>query len=446
MRRSLFAIAAVAAMVGCRHEKPGSAVGIRIYPTIETRVTGLYFDEGDRIGLSVVRAAGNFVVNRPMTYDGSAFTAPGLLWYNDLNERSTLTAYYPYAETGVPTLFRIAADQTTGTESSDLLGAVKRDVTPVAAPVGMVFRHLMSQLTVTIDNKSDGTVTQVVLGGLVPAASVDFEAQTAVAATDVAAEGIRALEVETDRSYRAIVVPQTAALSVTIHTSDGKSRTQTIASALLESGRRYNLAVEVTNIDISLSLSGEITDWEDGGSLESGGNTGDDGPIASGELEYGGETYRSTAIDGTVWMAENLRYMPDGAELQNGMWYPSDGASAVAEKGLLYDYTTATGAETRAAKTSGVVRGICPSGWHIPQLAELEALIASENRPADFLCCSGFWIATSGRYGAANRGYLLCADAPVEGQCTALMYTATAAPQLVQVPSENGITVRCVRD
>ncbi len=446
MKRLLFAIAAVATMVGCRHEKPGSAVGIRIYPTIETRVTGLHFDTGDRIGLNIVRATGNFVVNQPMTYDGSAFTAPGLLWYNDLNERSTLTAYYPYAEAGVPTLFRIATDQTGGTESSDLLGAVKQDVTPVATPVGMVFRHLMSQLTVSIDNKSDGKVTQVVLGGLVPAAAVDFEARTAVAAAEVAAEDIRTFEVEEDRSYRAVVVPQTAALSVTVQTSDGKSRTRTIASVLLESGRRYDLAVEVTNIDISLSLSGEITDWQDGGSLESGGGLDDDDPVVAGDLEYGGATYHSETIDGTVWMAENLRYMPDGAELQNGMWYPSDGASAVAEKGLLYDYSTAMGAETRAATLEVAVQGICPPGWHIPRRAELEALIASENRPAEFLCCSGFWIATSGRYGDANRGYLLCAEALVDGQCTALMYTANAAPQLVRIPSENGITVRCVRD
>lgn len=46
-----------------------------------------------------------------MTYDGSAFTASGLLWYNDLNETSTLTAYFPYSASGVPDEFSVARDQ-----------------------------------------------------------------------------------------------------------------------------------------------------------------------------------------------------------------------------------------------------------------------------------------------------------------------------------------------
>ena len=50
-----------------------------------------------------------------MTYDGSAFTASGLLWYNDLNETSTLTAYFPYSASGVPDEFSVARDQSAGT-------------------------------------------------------------------------------------------------------------------------------------------------------------------------------------------------------------------------------------------------------------------------------------------------------------------------------------------
>lgn len=47
-------------------------------PTIETRVTGLYFDTGDRIGLTVeMDGSGPYVENRMMTYNGSTFTSPG---------------------------------------------------------------------------------------------------------------------------------------------------------------------------------------------------------------------------------------------------------------------------------------------------------------------------------------------------------------------------------
>lgn len=84
-------------------------------PTIETRVTGLYFDAGDRIGLTVMMdGSGPYVENRMMTYNGSTFTSPGFLWYNDLNVTSTLTAYYPYSATGTPEEFHIETDQTAG--------------------------------------------------------------------------------------------------------------------------------------------------------------------------------------------------------------------------------------------------------------------------------------------------------------------------------------------
>lgn len=128
-------------------------------PTIETRVTGLYFDAGDRIGLTVMMdGSGPYVENRMMTYNGSTFTSPGFLWYNDLNVTSTLTAYYPYSATGTPEEFHIETDQTAGCASSDLLGAVKRGVTPASAPVGMVFYHLFTQLSIRVNNVSDASL------------------------------------------------------------------------------------------------------------------------------------------------------------------------------------------------------------------------------------------------------------------------------------------------
>ena len=283
--------AGLAAAPGCA-DKRDAVPGIRITPSIKTRVTGLHFDTGDCIGLTVTKNGSDYVRNHQMTYDGSAFTASGLLWYNDLNETSTLTAYFPYSASGVPDEFSVARDQSAGCASSDLLGAVAKNVTPTGTPVGMLFYHLMSQLTIVITNNSDAAVSGVAVGGFVPTAS---------AKAGVAAAEIETFEVTPDASYRAILVPQQGALTVTVSTRDGKSRSKTLSSATLESGRRYDMSVLVTNIDIELKLSGEVSDWEDGGSLDEG-----DGGEAS-ELEYGGDTYRTAKIGGQVWMAENLR-------------------------------------------------------------------------------------------------------------------------------------------
>lgn len=139
---------------------------MKIAPTIQTRVTGLHFDTGDRIGLSIAKGSETYAQNVPMTYDGYGFTAADLLWYNDSNEKSTLTAYHPYSEQGMPAEFSVATDQTSGGASSDLLVAVKKEVTPSSAPVGMLFYHVMSQLTIVLTNNSDAPVTGLRSAGL----------------------------------------------------------------------------------------------------------------------------------------------------------------------------------------------------------------------------------------------------------------------------------------
>ena len=99
-------------------------------------------------------------------------------------------------------------------------------------------------------------------------------------------------------------MPQQATLTVTVATGDGKSRSKTLSSAQLESGRRYDMSVLVTNEEIQISLSGDIGDWEDGGSLDGSGG-GDDGDDSQ-TLSYGGVTYRTTTVGGTARKAQNL--------------------------------------------------------------------------------------------------------------------------------------------
>ena len=213
----LTALAAAALAAGCSKSDTGTPC-VKIAPTIQTRVTGLHFDTGDRIGLSIAKGSETYAQNVPMTYDGTAFTAADLLWYNDSNEKSTLTAYHPYSEQGMPAEFSVATDQTSGGASSDLLVAVKKEVTPSSAPVGMLFYHVMSQLTIVLTNNSDAPVTGVTVGGLVPTAVVDFTVPSAAAKSGAAAADVEAFEVTADAAYRAILVPQQATLTVTVAT------------------------------------------------------------------------------------------------------------------------------------------------------------------------------------------------------------------------------------
>ncbi len=434
--------------VGCSEEPAanGEAFPLRIAATISSRVSGLNFETGDAIGLTVEKGGASYLENARLTYDGSTFTAAALLWYNNLHETSTLQAYYPYSAAGCEE-FNIATDQSAELESSDLLGAKVEGVTPSTSAVKMTFHHLLSQLVITVDNRSDGAISQITLDGTVPTATVDLTIPAATAKSGAAPATITPYTTRADGSYSAILVPQTAALTVTIATTDGKSRSKTLKSATLEGGRSYDLSVVVTNIDIALTLSGEISDWTPGGSLEEDNTTGStDNDTTSGPapLTYAGESYATQEIAGRTWMAENLRYHPADATLGAGVWNPAGGASAVATQGLHYDYATATSGTASAAATT--IQGICPAGWHLPDREELESLAA--NLPADFLCQTGYWretATTEGQYDE-TKSLLLGATVPEEGKCDALVFTTPAAATLTTIRQTFGASVRCVKD
>ena len=444
MRKILFMALAVLIAAGCAESEKGTLC-VKIAPAIRTRVTGLHFDTGDRIGLTISKGSALYAENVPMTYDGTAFTASGLSWYNDLNEKSVLTAYYPYAEGGRPDEFTVSSDQTQGNGPSDLLAAVKTDVTPVSAPVGMIFYHVMSQLTIVVSNSSSAAVTGVSVGGLVPTAEIDYSAPKAAAKSGVAAAEVKACEVKPGATYRAILVPQQAALTVTVTTDDGRSHTQTLSSAQLESGRRYDMSVLVTNEEIQISLSGDIGDWEDGGSLDGSGG-GDGGDDDSQTLSYGGVTYRTTTDGETVWMTENLRYVPDEALLTKGIWYPdgNEDAEYVREHGMLYSFTAALGG---AQAVSGApVRGICPAGWHVPYIDELQTLAAG---PDFGFTLAGMWNSVSNNYvSSAKSGYLMSATTDDGGSSYSvlLFYASGGNPAISPQTAANGVSLRCVKD
>ena len=508
MKIGLYALltAGLLLLSGCSRDED-SHPEVQIYPVL-SRVTGLYFDRGDRIGLTISRASGDYVVNHPMEYDGSVFkAAAGLLWYENARDSSTLTAYYPYSDTGAPTQFRVAVEQRLGYESSDLLGAVQRSVVPGKAPIGMTFYHLMTQLSVKITNQTGSPVVEVAIGGTAIDALVDLSVPEAVVRPDAGSATIRAYEVIPDSVYRAILVPQQATLTVSVSFGNGETRTETIENASLESGRSYNLPVVVSDdsaLKIEVGLSGEIADWVDGGELTGSGNTGGEDPDdgedfgggtgtepggetggetgggtgtepggetggetgggtgtepgggtdvnpddGSGDtpqgLDYEGEHYRTIEIDGVVWMADNLRYKPSGAQIGSGLWYPyEDDAAAVATKGYLYDYKVASGGSMSA---NPPVRGICPEGWHIPDRSELQALAESPNRPDDFFCIAGFRTVTDleSRYGDPQKS-LLMGVASSSTMCYVLSFTTTTDPILVDRSTRFGMSLRCVKD
>lgn len=400
--KKLLIMAAAIVLASCSKEVDGGLSGrksIAVDPTI-TRATEVDFENGDAIGLNIVTSEGIHATNAKLVFGGEIFTsAEGLEWYEDAGLGSTLTAYYPYAETE-PTEFSIAADQSgEGYFASDLMMAKKEGVTPTVQAVDMTFYHKMTKIVINITNDYEATVTGVELQNVVPTAQVSVAEQSATMKAAVAAISVKAHEMTAGQKYAAIIVPQTAALKVVVTTTkDGQSEsfTQSLAEATLQGGGQYSMSITILPSGVDVELGDEIIDWEDMGELqpEEGGEEEPEEEIFTeydGYFVYHGETYQTVELaDGNTWMAENLRYIPEGKSVSSdptadaGIWYPAANAEKqadpdlVASLGLLYDIATALGVEAITvdnASTFEGAQGICPEGWHIPTVAEMTGLV-----------------------------------------------------------------------
>lgn len=415
MKKVLLSLLALASVIACEKEEAtdipslGGEI-VKISPVI-TKVTDVNFEDGDRIGLSIFKNDAYYAENALLTFGDGVF-AGDLVWYTEGAETSVLTAYYPYSASGMPETFAVQTDQTEGYEESDLIAGTKSDVTPSSAAVTVGFKHLLSKIMLDIDNQSGSELTSVKLSGSRISASVDLSSLTVAVDGSGSAEDITMQAVTAGEQYRAIVIPQTVAFTLTVTTASGKTLTQNLASVDLKQGGQYTMSATVVEDNLSVNLSGEITNWTDEGEI---------GPATpSGEVQfeeydgyfvYDGVTYPTVTLsNGSVWMAKNLSYLPDGytpsadgTDPEAHILYPyelvNDGgtpsainassakaltdAESIEEKGYLYDAYAIFGVDEITSENIHSfegAQGICPPGWHVPTRAEYFALCGLSNK------------------------------------------------------------------
>ena len=368
---------------------------LRVEPVI-TRVTETNFENGDAIGLSVVRAGGDYAANEKLTYDGTSFSGD-LKWYDDGEEASTLKAYYPYQEgEALPTRFTVQQDQSKGTAASDFVSAVKENVLPSANAVPVVFKHQLSRLIATVVNNSGADIESIVFEELVPVANIGADLTAKVA------DGAKWQPITPffkDGKYYVIVPGQTVAPVVKV-TAGGKTLTRQLAEVTLEPGKQYTISAVVNKDEIKVVLAGEIENWTDGGEISGGG------PSFTENLEEGYFTYDDVKYnvvkmkDGKWWMAQNLAYLPEGCTpatdltaVTAGVFAPiqvnagqtaaefTTDPAVVAKNGYLYQAEVALGLKVgdltsvADARLLEAAQGICPKGWHVPTLEDIKGLV-----------------------------------------------------------------------
>ena len=389
--------AALAAACGQGPEPERLPAALRIEPVI-TRATEVDFEDGDIIGLTVTKGdASVYADNALLTYDGSAFSGD-LDWYSGEDDPCSLKAYYPYSKAGFPATFTVAEDQRSGAGANDLMIALKHKVKPQEEPVTMVFRHQLSRIIMTLDNPAGIAIESITLKGLHNTVHISEDADCEGIVTHVYEDDPKSdivmEEVKPGQSYRAIVVPQKMSFGVSVRTRSGASLVQEFTEVTMKSGYSYTITGKVTAEGISFSISGEISAWEDGGTLEPGGDEPEEPEYEEhdGWFSYAGLRYDTVTLsNGQVWMASPLAYLPAGVSvsddpLSGGVWYPyhvinntvivlKDEAS-IQERGYLYSYDAIFGEHVDESNYDGFerARGICPPGWHVPSRAEWYAL------------------------------------------------------------------------
>ncbi len=118
-----------------------------------------------------------------------------------------------------------------------------------------------------------------------------------------------------------------------------------------------------------------------------GGEVADGQPCPNQETvtDVDGNEYNTVKIGNQCWMKENLRTFTNTASTGN-IYTPSTGGYNVATFGRLYDWKAVMqGALSSTTAPSGV-RGICPTGWHVPSDAEWDTLTNYVNSVADYRC------------------------------------------------------------
>lgn len=394
------------AFAACQKVENGATVDtalVKIDPVI-TRATSTNFEDGDRIGLAIIKDGSEFASNACLSYseESQSFTGDQK-WYADGGESCSLKAFYPYQDAGFPTSFTVASDQSTGAGAYDFMVAAKDQVYPQNNPVSMVFKHYLSQIVINVDNVAGAEIESVVLKNFIPTANITIaEGAIEVAAADVEKVDIKAEALTANTKYRAVVVPQTIVFALEIAIKEGAVLVSNVPESILKSGYTYNVNVVVTADNVKASISGEIANWEDGGDLDGGAI---EKKVLVENLEEGYITYHDQKYnvvkmkDGKWWMAQNMRYVPKGKSVSStpsdgsGLWYPATNATktpmtddaSVEALGLLYDAATAFGVEAITvdnAETLEGCQGICPEGWHIPTNAELTGLVGHNSNSA----------------------------------------------------------------
>lgn len=211
-------------------------------------------------------------------------------------------------------------------------------------------------------------------------------------------------------------------------------------------------------------------------------------PICPGQPIYidqrDNELYNTVKIGNQCWLKENLRYLPSISNLSsltttpNYYVYGYNGSNIQEAKatnqystfGVLYNRMASINGETNSSTNPSCIKGICPSGWHIPSESEFLQLIDTLggasiagammksltlwNNNGNGINSSFFTALPSGKMNetsfihSGDGAYYWCSTKNTIDETATSFYINSSSSGVYNIFNNqiNGLSVRCVRN
>lgn len=113
--------------------------------------------------------------------------------------------------------------------------------------------------------------------------------------------------------------------------------------------------------------------------------------------DYDGNIYNTVLLGTQCWMKQNMKtthysdgtfiLLGSGIDNLNGYrYYPNNNSDNVASMGYLYNWAAAMHGSVSSDSVPSGVQGVCPTGWHIPSMAEADTLFYYANSQIPYHC------------------------------------------------------------
>lgn len=246
---------------------------------VGTRVTDWGYESQDKIGLYVVnyngttpgtlQNNGNHVNNMRFTYNGT-WTLDNEIYWKDESTKADFYCYFPYGTPADVTsyAFSVKEDQSTETayKACEFLYSKTSGVAPTAEAVNITTKHMFSCAVINVkagNGFTDETLAQsaisVKMNGIKTGATINLT--NGIATATGTAKTILPLENGNNRSYKALIVPQTASGSnfITVNI-DGRDFNLKKEFTFV-GGKRHTFSVTVSKTSNGINVG--IGAWED---------------------------------------------------------------------------------------------------------------------------------------------------------------------------------------